>query len=1183
MYFKRIEMHGFKSFAEHVTIEFDKGITCVVGPNGSGKSNISDAIRWVLGEQSPKMLRGSRMDDVIFAGTASRKSRGMAEVTLVIDNSEGALPIEYSEVAITRRMYRSGESEYAINNNQCRMKDIRELLMDTGIGVDGYSLIGQGKISEIISNKSDSIREIFEETAGIVSYRSKKAEAERRLATATDNMARVTDIINEIEGRIDSLREDSQKASEYLTLKDRHKTLEVNITVKNIEDISSKAEVLAGEINEVARELQEANSEKEAFDIKQKEYQSKLQELEEQSQALDSKLRECIYEANKLTNESNISTERLASIQKETERLTAEIADIKQKADREDQNAKALLSQKEKTDEEYSSLKAELDKEEQANSKALADEQRLSSDIDNMKNELFELSTKKSGWQAEKMSLANLFDNLEKNKQELLMTGEEDMSRQKLAEESLASICIQEDEAKKEIDALNGEYVSLAEEIKKEEQTKANLANEIARGEIGISQSTARKKAIEEMQNNYEGYNNGVRFVMKENIAGIHGVIADIVNVPDGYEFAIETALGATMQNIVCEDDRAAKTAITKLKNAKAGRVTFLPIASIRSRGILFDSVAESSDGFKGYAADVVNFDSEYKGIIESLLGNVVIADDMDNATAMSKKAKRGIKFVTLDGEVISTSGAVTGGKYKHKSANIFERKSEIEALAKSILELQEAKADNQKELEKKADRIVAMTKDADIKEEKLREKEIALMTLANKKEIAEKNVAELKRTSEVWEDSLKNIEDEKAKLTEKLDEIAEQIRQAEEKIKQNEERIISDTEKLEGMSDDIKNANDRMTAAKIRLSACESEKEKTDSLLQMITGTIKSCQNDIEAKNERLAALNDSKESIEKDIITSTEDIKNLTLKKEQSEEKLQEISEDKASCMKSSSDLIGAGDAINNKITHLQNRKYEIDIKMTRYESQLENLKNKLWDDFEISYAQALGMREAELVISTAIKENRQIKNRLRELGDVNVGAIKEYKEVSERYEFLTEQREDIQKSTDELNSIIADTDKIIKKRFRDSFESVTSNFEEIFKEFFGGGQAKITLDNEDDPLNAEIQITAQPPGKQLKHINLLSGGEKTMTAIALMFAVLKTKPTPCCILDEVEAALDDNNIHIFANYLKKFDDIQFTLITHQKTTMEHADVMYGVTMPERGISKVFSLKMTDELPIQ
>ncbi len=1182
MYFKRIEMHGFKSFAEHVTIEFDRGITCVVGPNGSGKSNISDAIRWVLGEQSPKMLRGSRMDDVIFAGTANRKSRGMAEVTLVIDNSEGILPIEYSEVAITRRMYRSGESEYAINNNQCRMKDIRELLMDTGIGVDGYSLIGQGKISEIISNKSDSIREIFEETAGIVSYRSKKAEAERKLATATDNMARVTDIINEIESRIDNLREDSQKASEYLTLKDRNKTLEVNITVKNIEDISSKAEALIGEINEVAKELQEANAQKEDFDKKQKDYQSKLQQLEEQSQALDGKLRECIYEVNKLANENNISTERLTSIQKETERLTAEIADIQEKSNREGQNAKELLLQKEKTDEEYNSLKEELDKEELANREALSASETISSDIDNMKNELFELSTKKSGWQAEKVSLANLFDSLEKNKEELLQSGKEDVNRQKLAEDSLAVVCAEESETKKEIDILNGEYVSLAKELKQEEQGKSAFEKEIARGEIEIGQATARKKAIEEMQNNYEGYNNGVKFVMKESIAGIHGVIADIVNVPDGYELAIETALGATMQNIVCEDDRAAKTAITKLKNNRAGRVTFLPIASIRSRGILEDPAAEKSAGFEGYAANIIDFDKRYKGIMESLLGNVVIVDDMDNATAMSKKVRHGIKYVTLDGEVISTSGAVTGGKYKHKRANIFERKSEIEALEKNILSLEKTKADNQNELAKKKERIAALIKEIDSKKELLREKEIALMSLASKREIAEKNVTELKKTSEVWEDSLNNIEDEKAKLTDKLNEVAEQIKRAEEKIKQNEKNIISETEKLESMSDDIKNANDKMTNAKIRLSACEGEKEKTDSLLQMINSTIETYQRDISTKNERLNALRQSKESIENDIKTGSDDIKNLTDRKEESEKALQEISESKAVCIKSSSELISAGDEINSKITHLQNRKYETDIKRTRYESQLENLKNKLWEDFEISYAQALGMREPEIAISSAVKENRQIKNRLRELGDVNVGAIKEYEEVSKRYEFLTEQREDIQKSTDELNSIIADTDKIIKKRFKESFESVTSNFEEIFKEFFGGGQAKITLDNEDDPLNAEIQITAQPPGKQLKHINLLSGGEKTMTAIALMFAVLKTKPTPCCILDEVEAALDDNNIHIFANYLKKFDDIQFTLITHQKTTMEHADVMYGVTMPERGISKVFSLKMTDELPV-
>ena len=1182
MFFKRIEMHGFKSFAEPVTIEFDKGITCVVGPNGSGKSNISDAIRWVLGEQSPKMLRGSRMDDVIFAGTASRKSRGMAEVTLVLDNSTGSLPIEYSEVAITRRMYRSGESEYAINNNPCRMKDIRELIMDTGIGVDGYSLIGQGKISEIISNKTESIREIFEETAGIVSYRSKKAEAERKLASAAGNMERVTDIISEIESRIGGLKEDSEKATEYLKLRERYENLEVNITVRNIEDIEEKTNALKTELEETSKELEAFAKDKEKQDVQLREHREKIRTLDEEYQNTELQLRSETEKAGALLNEKNVSLERLNSMEKDSERLKGEIEDIEKRLREEEENYKNLQNKKEEIDKKYQELFENLNKEMESHGHSLGKRDAVAESIENKKNELFELSNRKSGWTAEKASLENLSANLDKSREELLASGKEGEGKIDAAKEQLSKFVEKEDSIKSKLGNLRKDYDSLLEEKKKETEIKEEALRLSAASELELGKVAARKRTIEEMESNYDGYNSGVRFVMRAGLKGIHGVVADLIDVPKGYETALETALGAAMQNVVCSDDKTAKTAINLLKDKKAGRITFLPVESVNSRGILKDRDVENAAGFAGYAAESVKFDEKYRTIMEYLLGSVVIIDNMDNAVRVSKSGKRGLRYVTLDGEVINASGAVTGGRYKNKSANIFERKSEIadlekiaEDLEKKILEGRTAEEEAEKHLRKIAEKTA-------ICEKEIRNAEIGLMDTSAQKTVAEKTIADLEKESIVWEDSLKDIQGEKEKLEEQIADLTERIEEADREIALNQEEILKDTEALENMAEDIKAAAEQLTNARIELNSWEREKENTDHLISISQQSAEAYKDDISSKEIMVKQTFEAMKGLKELIEEREEEIKILQASKEEKNKKLLSLSEEKKNSMTLTGELSDAGEELERKIRGLQDRKYEADVKAARFDGQLENLKNKLWEDFEISYAQALSMKDEDFVMSSAVKENRQIKNRIKELGDVNVGAIKEYEQVSERYTFLCEQRDDIQRSADELNTIISDTDKVIKKRFKESFDQVTDNFEKIFSEFFSGGHAKISLDNEEDPLNANIEITAQPPGKQLKNINLLSGGEKTMTAIALMFAVLRTKPTPCCILDEVEAALDDHNIHVFANYLKKFDNIQFTLITHQKTTMEHADVMYGVTMPERGVSKVYSLRMSDELPI-
>lgn len=1182
MYFKRIEMHGFKSFAEPVTIEFDRGITCVVGPNGSGKSNISDAIRWVLGEQSPKMLRGGKMEDVIFAGTASRKSRGMAEVTLVIDNSTGILPIEYQEVAITRRMYRSGESEYAINNNQCRMRDIRELLMDTGIGVDGYSLIGQGKISEIISNKSDSIREIFEETAGIVSYRTKKAEAERKLASANTNMDRVNDIITEIEGRIGGLKRDSEKAEEYVGLRDRHRELEINITINNIEEISEKNNILTEDMGELQKEIQKFTDQRAEINHKMEEAKRELDNYQVLYAEKSQRLEEVTEEFNRITNESHVGRERINSIGKDIVRLEGEIRELENKVLEEEESSKELLAKKEEIDKKYKALNEKLEEEVKKHSETAERKLNLAESIDSKKNEIFTLHNKKSNWGVEKRSIENLIENYNRSKEDLLS----DIENAKRDRESLENNIMQLEEVLAVSESTKEELEGKNAELSKEKEDITETINSLQREfqDIGlkIGQKTARKKTIEELEGNYDGYNSGVKFIMKEGLKGIEGVVAEIISVPEGYEVALETALGAMMQNVVCDHDKTAQRAIELLKNNKAGRLTFLPVNSIKSKGVIRDKNIDGEDGFMGYGVDCVEFDEKYRNIIEYLLGNVAIIDNMENAIALSKKGNKSIKYVTLEGEVINMAGAVTGGKYKNKTANILERRGEIAKLGEEIAAFEKREREIKEELEESKTKRVLCEEKLNENDKLLRQAEIEVINIGGKLEIAKKAVMEQEADNLKWKETADSIDREKEKAEKTIEEIQIKIEKSDAEIREIEESIEEKQDELDSMSEQIEIANEAITKARIEVSTCDHEKENVDNLVERIEKTLDELNDQKIFKENQLENTKLDKNALEEGAKIRSERLGVCTKEKESLDLYIKELQRNRSKCSEAYAEDREVLEEINSKTTSMQTQKYEIEVKQARLEAQLDNLKNKLWEDFEISYAQALSMKDEEFAMGAAVKENRQIKNRIRELGEVNVGAIKEYAQVKERYEFLTEQRSDIMKSTDELNTIISNMDKIIRERFKESFDQVVAHFEEVFVEFFGGGSAAIRLDNEDDPLNATIEIIAQPPGKQLKNINLMSGGEKTMTAIALTFAVLRTKPTPCCILDEVEAALDDHNIHVFANYLKKFEDIQFTLITHQKTTMEHADVMYGVTMPERGISKVFSLKMGDELPV-
>ncbi len=1180
MYFKKIEMHGFKSFAEPVVIEFNEGITCIVGPNGSGKSNISDAIRWVLGEQSPKMLRGGKMEEVIFSGTSSRKSRGMAEVTLVIDNEDGSLPIDYKEVAITRRMFRSGESEYHINGNQCRLRDIRELIMDTGIGVDGYSIIGQGKISDILSNKTESRREIFEEAAGIVMYRTKKAESERKLAATGANMERVKDIVGEIEGRIDGLREDSIKAKEYIELRDKYKELEINIVLKNIENLELKNEYMKDDLAELQQGIDTSKEQKAELEKKAAEFGSKSETLEAISVETREKLLAAIEELNAMVNKGQIDKERLTAIDDNIVRLREEIKQLSDKKEKEEEGSGRYREKKEQLDARLIEVSRAL-REKIAGYEQLSDEMAaLLAQADKYKNDIFELTGSINSAKAEINSLQMLQETLERRQSSLLEEkgSGDDSNRETL--DQLNNIKREKKEIEETLEELKDRAETKRADFAAQQGEERDLSKKVEELRISLGQLSARKKTIEEMESNYEGYNYAVKHVMKSGLSGIHGVVAELIKVPAGYETAIETALGASLQNIVCDDDRSAKAAIESLKANKAGRMTFLPVSSVKGGGRKDESPAGET-GFIGFGPDCIRYDSKYRNIAEYLLGRVVLVDNMDNAVKMSKKTG-GFRFVTLDGEVINAGGAITGGKYKNKTANILDRKAEIAALESEInLKTSQRKSAGDRLTELRDD-ITGFGEVIRALEEEIRQTEHKLMVKENEERFTENLLKDMKSSGDKLARELENIKAEKENSQAMIKELTEKIEKDQLAVKEAEtagEEKQAEYNEMKGSFDAV---SEDITAARIAVSSCESDKEHIDSMAQRIADTIAEIDADLAAKEAQIIRLAE-----ERDKITSGHgDIDDLIEAKEEEkknlESYLEEVTEEKAEVTRGMVKINSEKEAVDSKMESLQNQKYELEIKNARNETQLDTYKNKLWEDFEISYIQAMEFKSDEFVMSTAVKENRQIKNRMKELGEVNIGAIEEYEIVKERYDFLTTQQADIQEAMDSLNKIIDDMDKTIRTKFKESFDQIVINFEEKFQELFGGGHAELRLSDENDPLNSNIDIIAQPPGKKLQNINLLSGGEKTLTAIALMFAVLKAKPTPFCILDEVEAALDDANIDRFINCLRKFYDIQFTLVTHQKATMEHADVLYGVTMPEKGISKVLSLSLEDDFEI-
>ena len=1180
MYLKRLELQGFKSFADKTILELMPGITTVIGPNGSGKSNISDAIRWVLGEQSMKSLRGTKSLDIIFAGTQNRKSLGFAEASLVFDNSDGALPIEYTEVTVTRKIYRSGETGYYINKVPCRLKDVLELFMDTGIGKDGYSIIGQGKIDEILSNKSEDRRHIFEEAAGIVKYRTRKQESEKKLEHTKLNLLRINDILTEIEGNLEPLQMQADKAKKYLNLREELKNIEIGLFVYNIEKYKQDLEKVVQDIEIMQSQCNDEEGRLERVKILKEELKSSIDEITETIENMSNIGFESQKQIEQLNSDINVAKTRIANNNenndrylKEIEEQNAKIKELKDEIEQKEAKKDNLKQNKEKFEKELNEKQAELDKlTEKLSSKEL--------EIEGYKHTVEENTDKKYELQSEINAQNINYQNFEKRqaqiKQEMQSTISE-LDGTRLNKEDIAKQFNEiENKKNKAQNSLNEVSKQREEANQKIKSFESNI--NILSSEMRIKES--RLKFLIETEKEKEGYIKSVKSLLKdcENIKelgkGMNGVLANIIEVPDDLQTAIEMCLGASLQNIVTETETDAKRLVEHLRKNNLGRASFLPISSVRGKKL--DKIKGNESGVVGIASDLVKYNKKYEQIILNLLGRTVIVDNMDTAIKVAKQNGYTFRIVTTEGDLINPSGAITGGSVAKKTVNILGRGKEIEKLEKEIKNLKQKieKLENDKQnYEESIEVILELSANL---EKELQEIDITYATEKQKVISINENIEKLEKRLNRLKEEQANLEKQKEEAVSTKGDLQVEINKI---VEQNEELSKIITEFAELNKDDQKYIDDLnfdITNLKISVSSFDESEASIQEIQERINQELENAHTSIENKNTQIEQIKKDNEELEKSIQETLQKIEEVKESVNSSSSKIEELKKERA---QKSEKLSKQEDEITAKfkvIEDLKGQLVKLDVKKTKIEEDINGIINKMWEEYELTPNNAEQYQKPENVALTQRRVN-SLRTEIRELGSVNVDSIEEYKNLKDRYDFMSEQRLDLENTMSKLRKVISDMTQIMKEQFKEKFKVINKNFGEVFAELFGGGKAELTLEDEENILECGIDITVQPPGKKLQNMMLLSGGEKAFTAIALLFAILKINPAPFCVLDEIEAALDDVNVFRYADYLKKFTDhTQFLVITHRKGTMEVADTVYGVTMEESGISKLLSMKL-------
>lgn len=1180
MFLKRLEIYGFKSFADRVTIEFDRGFTAVVGPNGSGKSNITDAIRWVLGEQSAKTLRGGKMEDIIFAGSDTRKPLNFAEVTLTLDNSDHFLPLDYEEISVTRRVYRSGESEFFINKQSCRLKDIVDLFMDSGLGKDGFSIISQGRVDEILNSKPEERRAIFEEAAGVLKYKKRKIKAEANLEETEENLNRVRDILHELEQQLDPLKKQAATAREYLAKKEELEKYAVGLIVYEIEDLHARWEEARQKVERLRDQELELSTEKAKIEASLTQIREKMAGLDDQVDKLQAQLLDMTEALEKNEGKKEVLQERKKNTLAQIESLQQLLADQKRHYDE-------LTQKKTEAAREHERLAAKLAEEQ----KKLAEkEEELATYSENIQERIESLKADYIEFMNELATAKNESEHLVRQLERLMnIRNEKKQSSKSLAEEH-ASVVSAKNKVTKELQTVKEQLEQLSKEIEREEKDLSELKREFETDEKAYQRTVqteqqlqSRIDLLEEMAEDYSGFYQGVKVILKNRLRlpGIEGAVAELIRVDRAYEKALEIALGASLQHIVVKTEADARGAIQFLKQTRAGRATFLPLETIRGKEIPHTvlKLVTNHPSYVGLASDLVEYDSKYSNIIQHLLGNVLISKSLAGANEMARMLHHRYRIVTLDGDVVNPGGAMTGGATKNNSGSLLARKNELDRLKKELHTTREYKEkQNQKLREKNATITLATKKLHALQEQKekyneqLQELKECLQSISwQEQTIKEKLDVSVREEANFTEEirTLQNKQTENANIKKEL----------EEKIAKVEEEIANLTEKLQKHQSVKENINADIQSLRIAIAKTEEQYRHARTELEQITNQYRELEQAISENESRMRSY----EKILRDAEIEEQELH--TLSDEQTEQKeaiIQEIADrrkERMALQLKQEDMEREGKELERQHKEITDHLKKAEVQLNRLDVELDNRLQILYVDYQITYEGAKEKYSLTVPYEEAKQKADALKTALDRLGVVNLGAIDEYERISERYEFLMTQKDDLETAKDQLYQVIHEMDEVMIERFGTTFQAISREFTAVFRNLFGGGQAQLQLTDPDDLLNTGIEIIAQPPGKKLQTLGLLSGGERALTAIALLFSILRARPVPFCVLDEVEAALDEANVYRFSQYVKAFsEETQFIVITHRKGTMEEADVLYGITMQESGVSKLVSVRLEE-----
>ena len=1180
MQLKKLEIQGFKSFADKTEILFLDGITTIVGPNGSGKSNISDAIRWVIGEQSAKNLRGTKMEDVIFAGTEARKKVGFAEVSMYLDNSDGTLPIDYSEVIVTRRVYRSGESNYLINGNECRLKDIQTIFMDTGLGKDGYSIISQGKVDELLSNKSEERRHVFEEAAGIVKYRTRKEEATRKLENTQSTLQRVGDVIAEIEKTIGPLEVKAQTAKKFLQLRDELKLLDVKLFINSVDNNAENIQKVEEMLNTLQEDIEKQESLSSQNETKKAELKQKIQELADKIEELREKFFQVENEKEKLNSKISLLDANSNAANANINRLNNEILEDKEKVNLLKEELEKRAQKRENVFKNKEKFEIELKQKEEELSKIVATLDEKGMQIEELKKVIDSNNDRKFELKNQISSIDATIEAERKQLEEKKKQNEKNIFVKDNLNFELAEISQNLGYKNKELKETNEKVDEIEANIKQVQEKIDQLDEKKSEANQSLMTIKAKYNYLVNLENENEGYSKSVRSILdyaKTN-SKVHGTIANIINTEEKYEYAIEIALGGFIQNIVVEDELIAKNLITYLNNNSLGRVTFLPLDSLSNVQDVNNKVLKN-EGVVGIAYDLVTYDKKYEKAIKLALANTVVVDNIDNAIMLSKKIKNSLRIVTLSGELIAQTGSITGGKTASRSGGVIGRKEKIAELEKVIYNKQSELEEFKKDISKLEDER------NNIKEE--------LSQITPNKEALVIEIATLTEKRENIKKEIEKIENQKQSFTQVLEEINKNLENMEKSLEDNNQEIfnidVQNAKQQEEIDEytrfnrerqkELDTLNEDVVNLKISLSSFDETVSSIDEMREKIQNDISNFENTITKKNDEIVQINEQIKQYNEEIIQIKETIENSSKIKEQYSTDTDALKEEKSKYEQDMEQIDTSIVNTLNTLNSIKEEKAKVESRKIKFEMELTNLKNKMWEEYEltVSSSKALITDNEEINVKQVEKDANRIRKEIKDLGEVNISSIEEYKSTKERYDFILNQKNDLEETKKKLENLISNMTSIMKQQFTKNFKLITENFNATFKKLFGGGKAELKLSDENDVLNSGIEIEVQPPGKKLQSMSLLSGGERALTATALLFAILQIKSPPFCILDEIEAALDDVNVHRFAEYIKEYSKKnQFIVITHRKGTMEVASSVYGVTMQEYGISKVVSMKL-------